>query len=127
MKPSMTPAIRSSEARLILVDIQMIIRQIHIAPIDAAILVTSPVPNVMVAIATPVPAPALTPRICGSANGFLNTACICAPEIASPAPARIAVMMRGSLSFRIIACTASPECPIMAWMISAVLSLIAPI
>ena len=48
-----------------------------------------------VAMAAPNPAPELTPMICGSASGFLNTACICAPARASRAPDRTAVRVRG--------------------------------
>lgn len=53
-------------------------------------------------IATPKLAPELIPNTKGPAIGFLNRVCINKPEIASPAPAMSAVIVRGSLNFQTI-------------------------
>jgi hypothetical protein len=49
----------------------------------------------MVSIATPNPAPALTPNTSGPASGFLNSVCMSNPATDKDAPARIEVSALG--------------------------------
>ena len=65
-------------------------------------------------VATPVPAPALIPRMCGSARGFMNTACMTDPDMASPMPARIAVRSLGSRKLLTIAAIRLSAVPVNA-------------
>ena len=109
MKPARTPIISISEDLRIFRERSRMMSETAIAPTAAAALIARPESSSeeceaesITAVATPAPAPALTPRMCGSANGFLNTACICAPESESAAPARIAVTIRGSRNSFII-------------------------
>lgn len=97
--PAMTPVMRSTDELRTREEIPRIIIDIINAPVAAAavIPIADPVVNPATAdaMAAPVPAPALIPRMCGSASGLRKSACICAPQIASPLPAMIAVRMRG--------------------------------
>ena len=53
-------------------------------------------------MATPRPEAALTPKIYGSANGFLKRVCICKPHKDKPIPASKAVIALGTLKSRIM-------------------------
>ena len=111
----MTPVIRSADALRVRSDIHKIINDIQNAPAAAEMLSAMPVPAVQsVAMATPVPAPALIPRMCGSARGFMNTACMTDPDMASPMPARIAVRSLGSRKLLTIAAIRLSAVPVNA-------------
>ena len=105
MNPSITPNTRSVVADRNRADTATTIAAAKAAPRNAAIATENPVkkaavlPMTIVAIAAPSPAPPLTPMMCGSASGFRNTACICAPLVASAPPAINAVNTLGTLSF----------------------------
>ena len=55
-----------------------------------------------IGIMAPSAAPAETPKIAGSANGFLNKPCITAPDIDNATPIKKDKMIRGNLISRII-------------------------
>ena len=103
MKPSITPTSRRVFPLRTLEDAVTIRNEAAAAPMKAAMAMLSPpgtmVPappaSTMVATAAPVPAPALTPIMCGSASGFRKMACIWAPAAERAPPARIAVRTRG--------------------------------
>ena len=81
------------------------------APIEADMAIDAPpraAPAHIVVSAAPKAAPLLMPMICGSARGFLKMLCICEPESAMAAPARSAVVIRGSLRCSMISCPAWP-------------------
>ena len=93
--------------------------EVSVAPKNAPeaipmpLIVLLPMPaRLMVTIAAPSPDPALIPIMCGSARGLRKMLCICAPDTAIAAPARIAVNILGSLSFKITAVSARLASPI---------------
>lgn len=116
MKPSITPNMRSVVAPCILDATRITSADVRIAPTNAAVTTVSPdnaagndVPISKVATAAPVPAPALTPIMCGSASGFLKRPCIWSPARDRDAPASKAVSIRGSLSFKNITESGTPN------------------
>ena len=60
--------------------------------------------------ATPKLAPALIPRICGPANGFLNKVCMSKPLIDKNAPQSNAPNALGNLDSRIMSCQLCFSC-----------------
>src|SRR5699024_2288073 len=58
------------------------------------------------------PLPTFKPKIPGSANGFLVTLCIIAPLIAKAAPAKIVIIILGSLNSIKISVSVYSPCPI---------------
>ena len=65
--------------------------------------------NARTTTATPNPAPELTPRIEGSANGLRNKVCISKPLTANAAPASAAVQAFGKRKSQIISAEASSD------------------
>ena len=104
MNPNMTPKISRVVALVNRLEAARMIMPAANAPAKDAVTTDNPeknpvptiVPPHIVAVAAPNDAPELTPIICGSASGFLNTLCICAPASASAAPASRAVATRGA-------------------------------
>ena len=105
--PSITPKISSIVAPRNLDATNITRKEVSNAPMKAAETMVRPesaagrdVPIKRVAAAAPVPAPALTPMMCGSASGLRNKLCIWRPASARDDPASNAVSILGSLSFR---------------------------
>lgn len=68
--------------------------------------------------AAPREAPDERPRMYGDARGFLNTACIYAPQTARPAPTNIPITTRGALMSRMMISEPQVPWPSRASMIS---------
>lgn len=114
--PDMIPKISRDRLSLSLDETAIIINVIPIAPVHPAAAIPNEayadeeisIPKADDPItkrATPNPAPALIPRIKGSASGFLKRVCICKPQIDRASPANSAVIAFGTLKDQIISRT----------------------
>ena len=117
MKPSITPNTNSVVTDRNRAETATTSAAATKAPRNAATATVNPVkkaadvPSAIVAMAAPSPAPPLTPMMCGSASGFRNTACICAPLAAKAPPAMTAVSTLGTRSFHRMAPSAQEKPP----------------